>query len=157
MKKFLFAILTMLICICLLSSCTHTLSNIKEANPQENNPTESTPDNSENITSPSSAIFNTDNIKRITFYAYYGQGKGSDVTDENMTEIINWLGTFAIDKKADDLIAPGTNTYCVEIEYLDGTIVKEGLDVIIVDGVSYYVKSAPNPDCFWEIISKTSL
>ena len=131
MKKLLFAILTTLICVCLLSSCNHTLSN-----------TDAT-------------IFKTDNIKRITFYAYYGQGKGSDVTDENMTEIINWLGTFAIDKKADDLIAPGTNTYCVEIEYLDGTIVKEGLDVIIVDGVSYYVKSAPNPDCFWEIISKT--
>ena len=156
MKKFLFAILTTLICVCLLSSCNHTLSNTEEATPQENNTTESTPNNSENITSPSSAIFNTDNIKRITFYAYYGQGKGSDVTDENMTEIINWLGTFAIDKKADDLIAPGTNTYCVEIEYLDGIVVKEGLDVIIVDGVSYYVKSAPNPDCFWEIISKTS-
>ena len=72
-----------------------------------------------------------------------------------MTEIINWLGTFAIDKKADDF-PPGTNTYYVEIEYLDGTIVQEGLDAIIVDGVSYYVKSAPNPDCFWEIISKTS-
>ena len=156
MKKLLFAILTTLICVCLLSSCNHTLSNTEEANPQENNPTESTPNNPENITSPFATIFKTDNIKRITFYAYYGQGKGSDVTDENMTEIINWLGTFAIDKKADDLIAPGTNTYCVEIEYLDGTIVKEGLDVIIVDGVSYYVKSSPNPDCFWEIISKTS-
>ena len=157
MKKLLFAILTTLICVCLLSSCNHTLSNTEEANPQENNPTESTPNNPENITSPFATIFKTDNIKRITFYAYYGQGKGSDVTDENMTEIINWLRTFAIDKKADDLIAPGTNTYCVEIEYLDGTIVKEGLDVIIVDGVSYYVKFAPNPDCFWEIISKTSL
>ena len=167
MKKFLFAILTTLICVCLLLSCNHTLSNTEEANTQENNPTESTPqennttestpNNSENITSPSSTIFNIDNIKRITFYAYYGHGKGSDVTDENMAEIINWLGTFAIDKKADGLISPGTNTYCVEIEYLDGTVVREGLDVIIVDGVSYFVKSAPNPDCFWEIISKTSL
>jgi len=156
MKKFLFAILTTLICVCLLLSCNHALSNTEEANTQENNPPESTPNNSENTTSPSSTIFNTDNIKRITFYAYYGQGKGSDVTDENMTEIINWLGTFAIDKKADDLIAPGTNTYYVEIEYLDGTVVREGLDVIIVDGVSYYVNSAPTPDCFWEIISKTS-
>ena len=98
MKKFLFAILTTLICVCLLLSCNHTLSNTEEANTQENNPTESTPNNSENITSPSSTIFNIDNIKRITFYAYYGHGKGSDVTDENMTEIINWLGTFAIDK-----------------------------------------------------------
>ena len=156
MKKLLFAILTTLICVCLLSSCNHTLSNTEEANPQENNPTEPTPNNPENITSPFATIFKTDNIKRITLYAYYGQGKGSDVTDENMTEIINWLGTFTIDKKADDLIAPGTNTYYVEIEYLDGTVVREGLDVIIVDGVSYYVNSAPTPDCFWKIISKTS-
>ena len=40
----------------------------------------------------------------------------------------------------------------IEIEYLDGTVVREGLDVIIVDGVSYYVNSAPTPDCLWEII-----
>ena len=149
MKKLLFAILTTLICVCLLSSCNHTLSNTEEANPQENTPTESTPNNPENTTIPFATVFKTDNIKRITFSAYYGQG---DVTNENMTEIINWLGTFAIEKKADDLIVPGTNTYCVEIEYLDGTIVKEGLDLIIVDGVSYYVKSAPTPDCFWEIM-----
>lgn len=157
MKKFLFATLTMLICICLLSGCNYALSNTEETKPQENNPTESTHNNSEKTTISSSTIFNTDNIKRITFYAYYGQGKGSNVTDENMAEVINWLGTFAIDKEVDDLIAPGTNTYYVEIEYFDGRVVKKGLDVIEVDGISYYVKSAPMPDCFWEIISKTSL
>lgn len=154
MKRFLFAIL---FCVCLLSSCNHVLTNIEETNQQENNPNKPILNYSENKTISSSAIFNTDNIKRITFYAYYGQGKGSDVADENMKEIINWLGSFVIDKEADDIIAPGTNTYYVEIEYLDGTVVKEGLDIIKVDGVSYCVKSDPNPDCFWEIISKTSL
>lgn len=102
-------------------------------------------------------IFNTDNIKRITLYSYYGQGKGSDVTDKDMTEIINWLETFEIDREADDLIPPGTNTNYIEIEYLDGKVVKKGLDVMEIDGSSYYVKSAPMPDCFWKIISKTKL
>ena len=122
-----------------------------------NNTTESTPDNSESTQTYSSMIFNTDNIKRITLYSYYGQGKGSDVTDKDMTEIINWLETFEIDREVDDLIPPGTNTNCIEIEYLDGKVVKKGLDAMEIDGSSYYVKSAPMPDCFWEIISKTKL
>lgn len=132
------------------------LPNTEETNPKVNSPTESTPNNTENTNISPEAIFNIDHIKRITFYAYYGQGKGSDVPDENMTEIINWLGTFSVDKKADEILPPGSNTYYVEIEYLDGTIVKEGLDVIQVDGISYYVKSDPTPDCFLKIISKTS-
>ena len=157
MKKFLFLMFTILICVCLLSSCNHTVSNNEEPKLQENNTTESTPDNSESTQIYASMIFNTDNIKRITLYSYYGQGKGSDVTDKDMTEIINWLETFEIDREVDDLIPPGTNTNYIEIEYLDGKVVKKGLDVMEIDGSSYYVKSAPMPDCFWEIISKTKL
>ena len=157
MKKFLFLMFTILICVCLLSSCNHTVSNNEEPKLQENNTTESTPDNSESTQIYSSMIFNTDNIKRITLYSYYGQGKGSDVTDKDMTEIINWLETFEIDREVDDLLPPGTNTCHIEIEYLDGKVVKKGLDVMEIDGSSYYVKSAPMPDCYWEIISKTKL
>ena len=157
MKKFLFLMFTILICVCLLSSCNHAVSNNEEPKLQENNTTESTPDNSESTQIYSSMIFNTDNIKRITFYAYYGHGKGSDVTDKDMTEIINWLETFEIDREVDDLLLGGINTYYVEIEYLDGKVVKEGLDVTVIDGSAYYVKSAPKPDCFRKIISKTKL
>lgn len=105
----------------------------------------------------SEAAFVTENIARITFFTYYGEGKGSEVPSENMEEITMWLGTFVIDKAAEDMLPPGTNTVYVEIEYLDGTIVKEGLDVITIDGVSYYLKHAPNPACFTEIISKATL
>ena len=44
-------------------------------------------------------IFNTKNIKRITFYAYYGNGKGSDVSAEHLDEIIAWLDSFTLDKE----------------------------------------------------------
>ena len=105
----------------------------------------------------SDSVFDTNNIARITFYAYYGYGKGSDVPVENMLEITKWLGTFTIDKKTEDTPPPGTNTCRVEIEYLDGTVVKEGLDTISIEGVTYYLKHAATPDCFSEIISKTSI
>ncbi len=154
MKKFLFAMLTVIICSSLLLSCNHVLPNTEGTDLPVN---ETTSDNTKNTIILSKAIFNTNNIKRISFYSYYGQGNGSSVPDENMTEIIEWLGTFSIDKKAEEMLPPGTNTNYVEIEYLDGTVVKEGLDVIEVDGILYYVKSAPTPECFYEIISKTSL
>ena len=40
------------------------------------------------------SVFVTENITSITFYAYYGGGKGSKVPTEYMTEIINWLHSF---------------------------------------------------------------
>ena len=102
-------------------------------------------------------IFNTKNIKRITFYAYYGGGKGSDVPAEHLDEIVAWLDSFTLDKEVPELLPPGTNTIHVEIEYLDGTIVKRGLDTTTVDGITYYIKGDTAPECYEEIISKTSL
>ena len=122
--------------------------------------TESTESTNENGTNNQEiAIFNTKNIKRITFYAYYGSGKGSDVPAEHLGEIITWLNSFKIDtdREFPDLVPPGTNTIHVEIEYLDGTVVKEGLDTATVDGITYYIKGDTAPKSYEEIISKTSL
>ena len=102
-------------------------------------------------------IFNTKNIKRITFYAYYGNGKGIDVPAEHLDEIITWFDSFTLDKEVPELLPPGTNTIHVEIEYLDGTIVKRGLDTATVDGITYYIKGDTAPECYEEIVSKTSL
>ena len=122
--------------------------------------TESTESTNENGTNNQEiAIFNTKNIKRITFYAYYGSGKGSDVPAEHLGEITTWLNSFKIDtdREFPDLVPPGTNTINVEIEYLDGTVVKEGLDTATVDGITYYIKGDTAPKSYEEIISKTSL
>ena len=122
--------------------------------------TESTESTNENGTNNQEiAIFNTKNIKRITFYAYYGSGKGSDVPAEHLGEITTWLNSFKIDtdREFPDLVPPGTNTIHVEIEYLDGTVVKEGLDTTTVDGITYYIKGDTAPECYNEIISKVSL
>ena len=148
------------------SSITNTQSpestNQNETDSIENTDhnTESTESTNENGTNNQEiAIFNTKNIKRITFYAYYGSGKGSDVPAEHLGEITTWLNSFKIDTDRDfpDLVPPGTNTIHVEIEYLDGTVVKEGLDTATVDGITYYIKGDTAPKSYEEIISKTSL
>lgn len=104
-------------------------------------------------TKPVEAVFNTRNIVRITFYAYYGGGKGSDVPAENMAEIINWLNSFAVGEKAPEVLPPGTGTWQVEIEYADGTIVKRSLDTITIDGDIYYLHSDPQPEILKRIMS----
>ena len=71
--------------------------------------------------------------------------------------MIAWLDSFTLDKEVPELLPPGTNTIHVEIEYLDGTIVKRGLDTATVDGITYYIKGDTAPECYEEIVSKTSL
>ena len=102
-------------------------------------------------------VFETDQISRITFYAYSGSGKGSDVPAEDMAEIIDWLDSFRIRKIAFGLLPPGTNTVCVEIEYSDGRIIKCGLDAVEIVGIMFYTNCDQAPECFWEILNETSL
>ena len=147
MKKLLTVFLCGIILLCFAACGKNTNSNIQSA--------ESTNQNDTN--NQTTAIFNTKNIKRITFYAYYGGGKGSDVPAQHLDEMIAWLDSFTLDKEVPELLPPGTNTINVEIEYLDGTIVKKGLDTTTVDGITYYIKGNAAPECYEEIISKTSL
>ena len=107
-------------------------------------------------TKPVDAVFDTKNIVRITFYAYFGGGKGSDVPAENMAEIINWLNSFAVGEKAPEILPPGTGTWQVEIEYADGTVVKRSIDTITINGVIYYLKSDPWPEILEKIMSMVS-
>lgn len=148
------------------NSITNTQST-ESTNQNETDSIENTDHNTESTESTNEngannqeiAIFNTKNIKRITFYAYYGSGKGSDVPAEHLGEITTWLNSFKIDtdREFPDLVPPGTNTIHVEIEYFDGTVVKEGLDTATVDGITYYIKGDTAPECYEAIISKTSL
>ena len=119
-------------------------------------PTEPVP-NENNTDSQTSAIFNTKNVKRITLYAFYGEGKSSDVPAENLDEIIAWLNSFAIDEEAPEILPPGTNTIYVEIEYSDGTVIKQGTDTITIDEVTFYLIHDAAPDCYKEILSKVSI
>ena len=172
--KCLLAWLLVLVMCFMLAACGKDADD-ENTSPTENNqpttensepteepskPTEEPSKPTEELSKPTEetkAVFKTEDIIRVTFYGYYGGGKGSDVPTENMTEIINWLGSFTIGEKASDILPPGTNTYYVEIEYSDGMIMKNGLDTKKIDGSTYYLESNKEPECFMEIISKTSL
>lgn len=102
-------------------------------------------------------VFETDNVSRITFYAYYGNGVGSEVSAEHMTEFIDWLDSFRAGRMLVGLTPPGTNTVYVEIVYSDGEIIKQGLDTVEFGWMVFYTNSHEPPDCFDDILSKTSL
>lgn len=146
-KKFLTLILCGIMLLCFVACDKNDSDNTTS--------TESSSHNGTNI--PTNAIFNTENIKRITFYAYCGQGIGSDVPSEHIAEITNWLDSFTIEKEVADLLPPGTNTIFVEIEYLDGSVIKQGMDTTTDNGITYYIKGDAAPECYGEILSKTSL
>lgn len=108
----------------------------------------------EDIDEPENTVFHTEDVQRITFYGYYGGGNGTDVPGEYLEEIRTWLTTFVIGEEAPEFLPPGTNTVFVELEYSDGSIVKQGMDTTSVDGVTYYIVGDAAPVCYREIISK---
>lgn len=147
MKRILSAFLCGIMLLCLAACGESTNSNTQPNDSAKQSDT----------SNQETGIFNTKNIKRITFYAYYGNGKGSDVPAEHLDEMIAWLDSFTLDKEVPELLPPGTNTIHVEIEYFDGTIVKRGLDTATVGGITYYIKGDTAPECYEEIVSKTRL
>ena len=149
MKKILVAFLCGIMLFCLAACGEGDGSNVQS--PERTSQNE--------INDQANGVFNTENIKRITFYAHYGAGRGSDVPAKHLDEIIAWLASFDIDtdRECPTVIPPGTNTIHVEIEYADGSIVKQGMDTAVVGGVRHYIIGAPYPECYDEIISKTSL
>ena len=157
LKKFLIAIMCVAILL-LFVACSKDDSHQNDgATNQTENALANDASHPSKPTEEKKSVFKTEDIIHITFYAYYGNGKGSDVPGEHLDEMIAWLDSFTLDKEVPELLPPGTNTIHVEIEYLDGTIVKRGLDTATVDGITYYIKGDTAPECYEEIVSKTSL
>ena len=98
-KKLLSLIFCTIILLSFAACNKDTTSNISSTESTTPNQITSELEEKDNPTEP---VFNTENIARITFYAYYGQGTGSVVSSENMTEITNWLRTITYDRKATD-------------------------------------------------------
>lgn len=117
-------------------------------------PAETTDAPAPDLTAP---VFETEGIIRITLYGYYGTGSPANVPAEDMNEFISWLATFTIGDKYSTYPLPGTDTHCIEIEYEDGTIVKNGLDTIVISDTTYHLNCGMYPDSYWEIISGSNL
>jgi hypothetical protein len=159
LKRFSIAIVGVLILLSFIAcSQDNTCKPDKAINQTQSALTTDVPQ-SNSTTEEKQSVFKTEDIIRITFYAYYGNGKGSEVPAEHSEEIIDWLDSFEIDtdRECPQMVPDGTNTIHVEIEYSDGSIVKQGMDTTVVDGVTYYIIGDDSPECYDEIISKTAL
>lgn len=102
-------------------------------------------------------IFKAKNISRILFYSD-APLEEVEVPEEYLGEITTWLSSFTIDKEAEaDRLDPGSDAICVQIEYEDGTIVKNGLSTFDIDGKKYYMKSADTPECWQDIFENQTV
>lgn len=102
-------------------------------------------------------VFETENIKGVTVYSMPDFEEGIAVPDEDMDVVIQWLGSFRLDKeagKAGDKLDPGTGIRSFAIEYLDGTIVESDAITITIDNTIYYMKSESRPVCIEELFAE---
>ena len=102
-------------------------------------------------------VFVTENIKGVTVYSMPDFEQGIPVPDEDMDAVINWIGSFSLDKKAGkagDKLDPGTGICAFAIEYLDGTIVESDAITITIDDTIYYMKSESRPVCIEELFAE---
>lgn len=106
---------------------------------------------------PDGSIFNLNNIVRITFSSYYGQGTGCDVPGEYMQEIIDWLKTFTLGDQAPNILPPGTNMIHIEIEYDYGAVFRTGMNTVDFAGTIYYIHGGDSPACYSEILKGSIL
>ena len=99
----------------------------------------------------SKPAFETENISKIAFK--FGPLKEVKVPSEDMEEITEWLETFKIGDrvKRREELPPGTNSVSVRIEYLDGTIVENGLSTIKLGKKEYHLMYADAPKAYWRL------
>ena len=149
MKRYLLLIICVFSMFCFVSCDGMSTVNSDEYNTEK---VELTKDTAE------TPAFDTDNVSSITFYGYhdYGTGKGSEVPQEYMDEIISWLETFTVGEKAPELMPPGTNSVHIEIVYSHGIMFESGLDTVRLDDGTYCIeRNEVPPECYYEIMSRT--
>lgn len=97
------------------------------------------------------AIFETENIVRVTFYGSAPNSTETEVPNKYLAEITEWLGTFIAGKKADDVLPPGADSLFVRIEYSDGRIVENSMSTAIIDGTTYIINYDKEPECYFKL------
>ena len=99
-------------------------------------------------------VFETENISRVTFYGTAPNSTETEVPNEYLAEITEWLGTFIAGEKADDVLPPGADSLFVRIEYSDGTIIENSMSTTIVDGTTYLINYDKEPECYFELFAE---
>lgn len=100
--------------------------------------------------------FKTDNVTAVTFYGTTPEDTETEVPQEHLAEIVAWLGTFKVGKKAEGVLPPGADSMSVIIEYSDGTVVSSSLSTVNIDGTVYLVDHAEEPECYFKLFESDS-
>ena len=98
-------------------------------------------------------VFETENISRVVFYSSAPNSTETEVPSEYLAEITEWLGTFVVGKKADDVLPPGADSLFVRIEYTNGTVVENSMTTIDLDGITYLINYEKEPQCYFELFA----
>lgn len=98
-------------------------------------------------------IFDTDSIVRVTFISRAQKDRETEVPEEYLGKITEWLGTFRVGKKAGDVLPPGADSISVRIEYSDGMIVENGLSTVDIKGTTYMINYDKEPSCWFDLFT----
>ena len=101
-------------------------------------------------------VFETENITSITFYGSAPNSTETKVPSEHLAEITQWLGTFVVAEKADDILPPGADSLFVRIEYSDGTVIDNSMSTTIVDGTKYLIEHSKEPEYYFELLADSA-
>ncbi len=95
-------------------------------------------------------MFDTEHATAVTFFIS-GTKDGYAVPQEDLAEILEWLGTFTVAEKAEKTLPTGTNRISVRIEYAGGVTISHGLGTTEIEGTHYYMKHKDAPECYTEL------
>lgn len=94
-------------------------------------------------------VFDTEkDIIDVEFYTTVDDIGAIEISEEQLAETVEWLGTFVIARAAGDTWVPGGYYTEVTIYYTDGTTYESDLHNIVIDGAKYYTSSGEAPE-FW--------
>ena len=89
-------------------------------------------------------------ITAITFHSIINNTGDCPVPDADLEEIVSWLYAFQVGNRVGKgkTMVPGTGSVEVTLTYADGTSERRSMDIVHLDGVTYYVECPNAPESY---------
>ncbi len=100
-------------------------------------------------------VFDTENVKSVTLFVS-DNDDGVIVSEEKLSEIVEWLGTFSVGEKTGETLIPGIQNDRVQIEYENGDMVEGKMATIVIEDVRYYLEYEEIPQFYFNLTKITA-